>query len=155
MFGSRRKNIETIRIVLTHQGRPFWFAGSCNTSSSNTTQPRYRLLHTSLGLVGVRDLPLRDMISLGAWRMGLGCPGKILPSPPPSSPPPSPPSLTRIWDMGSYRFSLRLQRFRSARIDPSSLLRSTDARILLFFLVGKNQKSENNQKRSKIGKKKA
>ena len=42
--------------------------------------------------IGVRDLPLRDMISLGAWRMGLGCPGKILP--PPSPPPPSP---TRVW----------------------------------------------------------
>ena len=27
--------------------------------------------------VGVRDLPLRDMISLGAWRMGLGCSGKF------------------------------------------------------------------------------
>ena len=35
---------------------------------------------------GVKDLPLRDMISLGAWRMGLECSGKILPSPPPSSP---------------------------------------------------------------------
>ena len=46
--------------------------------------------------IGVRDLPLRDMISLGAWRMGLGCSGKILPSspPPPSPPPPSP---TRVW----------------------------------------------------------
>ena len=33
-------------------------------------------------LIGVRHLPLRDMISLGAWRMGLGCSGKILPSPP-------------------------------------------------------------------------
>ena len=43
--------------------------------------------------IGVRDLPLRDMISLGAWRMGLGCPGKTLPS---SPPPPSPPP-TRVW----------------------------------------------------------
>ena len=42
--------------------------------------------------IGVRDLPLRDMKSLGAWRMGLGCSGKILPSSPP--PPPSP---TRVW----------------------------------------------------------
>ena len=33
-------------------------------------------------------LSLRDMLSLGAWRMGLGCSGKILPSPPSS--PPSP-----------------------------------------------------------------
>ena len=33
------------------------------------------------------DLPLRDMISLGAWRMGLGCSGEILPSP--STPPTS------------------------------------------------------------------
>ena len=32
-------------------------------------------------------LSLRDMLSLGAWRMGLGCPGKILPSSPPSSSP--------------------------------------------------------------------
>ena len=45
--------------------------------------------------IGVRDLPLRDMISLGAWRMGLGCPGKILPSSP--SPPPSP---TQGWGGG-------------------------------------------------------
>ena len=45
-------------------------------------------------MVGVRDLPLRDMISLGAWMMGLGCSGKILPSP---SPPPSP---TRGWGGG-------------------------------------------------------
>jgi hypothetical protein len=33
-------------------------------------------------------LPLRDMLSLGAWRMGLGCSGEILPSSP-SSPPSS------------------------------------------------------------------
>ena len=44
--------------------------------------------------IGVRDLPLRDMISLGAWRMGLGCSGKILPSPSPSPPSSSP---TRGW----------------------------------------------------------
>ena len=50
--------------------------------------------------IGVRDLPLRNMISLGAWRMGLGCSGKILPS----SPSPSPPSLTRVWEGGSHRF---------------------------------------------------
>ena len=34
-------------------------------------------------------LSLRDMLSLGTWKMGLGCSGKILPpspSPPPSSP---------------------------------------------------------------------
>ena len=31
-------------------------------------------------------LPLRDMLSLGAWRMGLGCSGKILPSSSPLSP---------------------------------------------------------------------
>ena len=37
-------------------------------------------------------LPLRDMSSLGAWRMGLGCSGKILP-PSPSSPSPSPSTL--------------------------------------------------------------
>ena len=37
-------------------------------------------------IIGVRDLPLRDMISLGAWRMGLGCSGEI---PPSSSPSPS------------------------------------------------------------------
>ena len=37
--------------------------------------------------IGVRDLPLRDMISLDAWRMGLGCSGEILPSSPPSSSP--------------------------------------------------------------------
>ena len=36
--------------------------------------------------IGVRDLPLRDMISLGAWRMGLGCSVKMLPSPPLSPP---------------------------------------------------------------------
>ena len=71
-------------------------------------------------LIGVRDLPLRDMISLGAWRMGLGCSGKVLPSSP--SPPPSPPpSPTRIWEMGTSRVLLRNRRFRSARIDPSSL----------------------------------
>ena len=38
----------------------------------------------------MRDLPLRDMLSLGAWRMGLGCSGKILPPPSPSPPSPSP-----------------------------------------------------------------
>ena len=38
----------------------------------------------SVDLVGVMDLPLRDMLSLGAWRMGLGCSGKILPPLPPS-----------------------------------------------------------------------
>ena len=37
-------------------------------------------------------LPLRDMLSLGAWRMGLGCSGKILPS---SSPPSSSPAFFR------------------------------------------------------------
>ena len=65
-------------------------------------------------------MPLRDMISLGAWRMGLGCSGKILPSPP-SSPPPSspPPSPTRIWKTDSSRGLLRNRSFRSARIDPS------------------------------------
>ena len=47
--------------------------------------------------IGVRDLPLRDMISLGAWRMGLGFSGKILPSPSPSSP-------IRVWEGGSCRF---------------------------------------------------
>ena len=31
-------------------------------------------------------LPLRDMLSLGEWRMGLGWSGKILPSPPSPSP---------------------------------------------------------------------
>ena len=31
------------------------------------------------------------MIFLGAWRMGLGCSGKIIPSSPPPSPPLSPP----------------------------------------------------------------
>ena len=35
-------------------------------------------------IIGVRDLPLRDMKALGAWRMGLGRSGKILPSPSPS-----------------------------------------------------------------------
>merc|ERR1711927_117436 len=58
-------------------------------------------------LVGVRDLPLRDMISLGAWRMGLGCSGKILPSPPPSSPPPPPPpSPTWGWGGGATYYLL-------------------------------------------------
>ena len=33
-------------------------------------------------------LPLRDMLFLGAWRMGLGGSGKILPSSSPSSPAP-------------------------------------------------------------------
>ena len=37
-------------------------------------------------------LPLRDMLSLGAWRMGLGCSGKILPPPPPLSSSSSPSS---------------------------------------------------------------
>ena len=37
--------------------------------------------------IGVRDLPLRDMLSLGAWRMGLGFSGKILPPSPPSPSP--------------------------------------------------------------------
>ena len=54
----------------------------------------------------------------GSWRMGLGCSGKILPSPPSPSPSSSP---TRIWEMGSYRFLLRNRRFRSARIDASRL----------------------------------
>ena len=54
-------------------------------------------------IIGVRDLPLRDMISLGAWRMGLGCSGKILPSPS-SSPSLLSSSPTRIWEGGSYRF---------------------------------------------------
>ena len=45
-------------------------------------------------MIGVRDLPLRDMISLGAWRMGLGCSGKMFPSSP------SPPSPTRVWEAG-------------------------------------------------------
>ena len=67
--------------------------------------------------IGVKDLPLRDMISLGAWRTGLGCSGKILPS----SPSPSSSSPTRIWEMGNYQSSLRLRRFRNARIDPSRL----------------------------------
>ena len=31
--------------------------------------------------IGVRDLPLRDMLSLGAWRMVLGCSEEIIPSP--------------------------------------------------------------------------
>ena len=67
-------------------------------------------------IIGVRDLPLRDMISLGAWRMGLGCSGEILPSSSPSSPSSSP---TRIWEMATSRVLLRDRSFRSARIDPS------------------------------------
>ena len=66
--------------------------------------------------IGVRDLPLRDMISLGAWRMGLGCSGKILPSP---SPPPSSPSPTQIWKMATSRVLLRNRSIGSARIDAS------------------------------------
>ena len=46
-----------------------------------------RANYTSI-YIGVRDLPLRDMLSLGAWRMGLGCSAEILPS---SSPSPSSP----------------------------------------------------------------
>ena len=48
------------------------------------------LSNTLPTFIAVRVLPLRDMISLGAWRMGLGCSGEILPSP--SSPPPSSPT---------------------------------------------------------------
>ena len=71
----------------------------------------------SLFLVGVRDLPLRDMLSLGACRMGLGCSGEIVPSS--SSSPLSSSSPTRIWETGTSRVLLRNQSFRSARIDPS------------------------------------
>ena len=34
--------------------------------------------------IGVRDLPLQDMLSLGAWGMGIGCSGAFLPSPLPA-----------------------------------------------------------------------
>ena len=43
--------------------------------------PVFEFVFGLLIMVGVRDLPLRDMLSLDAWRMGLGCSGKILPSP--------------------------------------------------------------------------
>ena len=82
---------------------------------------------------------LRDMISLGAWKMGLGCPGKILPSSPP------PPSPTRIWKTDSSRVSLRNRSFRSARIDPSSLPKHRRTNCIIF-LVGTNQISKNSQK---------
>ena len=49
-------------------------------------------------VIGVRDLLLQDMISMGASMMGLGCSGKILPSPSPSSLP------TRVREGGSYLF---------------------------------------------------
>ena len=52
----------------------------------------------ALGLHRSEGLPLRDMLSLGAWRMGLGCPGNILPSP--SSPSPSPSTLGLSFQIG-------------------------------------------------------
>ena len=58
-------------------------------------------------LYGSEGLPLLDMLSLGAWRKGLGCSGKILP-PPPSPSPSSSPKVVAIFDehlkhMGSGR----------------------------------------------------
>ena len=96
--------------------------------------------------IRVRNLPLRDMISLGAWKMGHGCSGKICPS--------SSPSPTRMWKMDSSRVSLRNRRFRSARIDPS---RRAVAKGYMY--VNKNpykkikyrKRVEKEQKRPKTG----
>ena len=97
---------------------PLWIGLSCHMRSAFSNgafQATQIVVFTTCdAIVGVRDLPLQDMISLGAWMMGLGCFGKILPSPPSS-----PPSPTRIWKMATSRVSLRNQSFRSARIDPS------------------------------------
>ena len=91
------------------------------------------------------------MWSLGAWRIGLGCSGKILPLPSPPSP--SPPSPTRIWEMGSSRVLLRNRRFRSARIDPSRLpVAEAYTKKIKFRKKNKYQKTVNkNQKRANIG----
>ena len=70
---------------------------------------RINYFHKNITEIGFRDkflynllynflyrserLSLRDMLSLGAWRMGLGCSGKIIP---PSSSPPSSSSPNRF-----------------------------------------------------------
>ena len=52
-------------------------------------------------------LSLRDMLSLGAWRMGLGCSGKTLPS----SPSPSPFGyLVATWILGWYLIGTRYRK---------------------------------------------
>ena len=52
---------------------------------------------SSIVLCRSEGLPLRDMLSLGAWRMGLGCSGKIIPPSPPSSPSSSPKGSATFW----------------------------------------------------------
>merc|ERR1711903_194129 len=79
--------------------------------------------------------------------MGLGCSGKILPSPSSSSP-------TRIWKMDSSRVSLRNRRFRSARIDPSRLPSTDGFRDTESCRRKKSNLKEQSKKKKKKKKKK-
>ena len=92
--------------------------------------------------IGVRDLPLRDMISLGAWRTGLGCSGKILPLSSPSFSP------TRIWEGGSYQFHYDSGAF-GMRGSIRLVFRVPTASVTRKVVVGQNQiykqQNENNK----------
>ena len=74
--------------------RPYWVYPLLGISSIRyinvVLAPHQYTYKCSVGtaLIGVRDLPLRDMLSLGAWRMGLGCSGNVVP--PSSSASPGP-----------------------------------------------------------------
>ena len=125
---------------------------SPNRSTSETIRPNIVECVPKPPNMGVRDLPLRDMISLGAWRMGLGCSGKILPSSPPPSPPP--PSPIRIWKMTTSRVLLRNRSFRSARIDPSRRA-IAEGYMYVKRIRKKNQISKKSWKKTNNGRKQA
>ena len=139
------------------RGQYFWKRGQQTGAKLNRVKNHHwspssirylgnNLVSVSPDNIGVRNLPLRDMISLGARRMGLGCSGKILSSP-------SPPSPTRIWKMATSRVSLRNRRFRSARIDPSR--RAVAEGYIYVHRIDKNRISKNSWKTINNGKKQA
>ena len=88
----------------------------------------------------MRALSLRDMLSLGSCRMGLGCSGEILPSPPPS---PSPSILGLSFQIGLIegRFvgAKPLQHPSPCGVVPQDLEHSTFCQmgsISYFFQIG-------------------
>ena len=116
-------------------------------STYNLVYPIYVYMINNMYIyihIAARDLPLRDMISLGAWRMGLGCSGEILPSPPPSSP-------TRVLKGASYQFHYN---FGASGMRGSIRLvfRVPTDRIRRKVVVGKPQVFKHTLKNIKNGK---
>ena len=73
MFGHAQKVfLERLGLLRTN-------SGPTSPIKSLTPIPEWGGLHIYIYIYIYRSegLPLRDMLSLGAWRMGLGCSGKI------------------------------------------------------------------------------